>query len=271
MRTPARTYAAWSRNYPRVGGLRPTNPIFDRARGSFAPLEDELLQFPDGTRPKQSVPIDFRFHQDWPWHPIYLRRFRRFFSLVDALGDYSRRHPSRTPLSRLRRDLAFEMATALAEWPFDYTAANKVLNNWRKRAQGQQARKQWRQLLGDFGELQTLISAYGAPRRFFENTAPMFPEFQFGTPEALGNLLWMFGFGALLNPDVRAAIDSCSDEDIIEVLARAEGREAFRDGRPRKPRVAPGKRRGRPPLAIPSPDTQLKRNWRAGLRKRPKL
>jgi hypothetical protein len=49
----------------------------------------------------------------------------------------------------------------------------------------------------------------------------------------LGRTLWIWGFGALLNENVRRAFDAATPNQLIEVFGQAEGRERYREGNPR--------------------------------------
>jgi hypothetical protein len=82
-----------------------------------------------------------------------------------------------------------------------------------------------------------LIIAYADPHRFFKEVAPEdtpehFDATRLSDPFWLGRTLWIWGFGALLNDDVRRAFDSATPNQLIEIIGQAEGREKYQEGVP---------------------------------------
>ena len=82
-----------------------------------------------------------------------------------------------------------------------------------------------------------LIIAYAAPRKFFREIAPKCSPRDFDPQRLsesfwLGVTLWRWGFGSLMNRNVRRAFDSATRDQLIEILGLAEGREKYREGNP---------------------------------------
>lgn len=87
-----------------------------------------------------------------------------------------------------------------------------------------------------------LLLAYSNPRQFFAEIAPGLDSNRLFNREklmpngllsrsALALVLHTWGYGALLNPEVRRAFDAADSGTLSDVLAEAEGKEAFREGR----------------------------------------
>lgn len=82
-----------------------------------------------------------------------------------------------------------------------------------------------------------LIIAYADPHRFFRKVAPRdspadFDAARLSSADWLGRTLWVWGFGALLNEDVRRAFDAATPSQLVEIIGKAEGREKYREGNP---------------------------------------
>jgi hypothetical protein len=77
-----------------------------------------------------------------------------------------------------------------------------------------------------------LIRIYRDPVAFFRDIAPaQLPE-QFGSkPENLAQAVWMWGPGALLNEDLYQAVRSLPPDQLSDLLAQADGRDCYREGR----------------------------------------
>lgn len=182
-------------------------------------------------------------------------------AILDDLGDVMRK--SRVVRQHLTREerkaVGAKILRALGEYPFDYSAARSILRDgWDEslKATGQE------QLSLDSDDprdlvryqltkvIEPLLTAYENPNRFFREILPdlelyVLSEENFrghwhlgtwtdGRPvwpfTPLAELLHRWGYGVLLNPDVKAIFEKAAAESTFSlVLAQAEGKRAFRD------------------------------------------
>ena len=182
-------------------------------------------------------------------------------AISNDLGDVMRK--SRVIRQHLTREerkaVGAKILRALGEYPFDYSAARSALRDWcdeSLKATGQD------QLSLDSDDprdlvryqltkvIEPLLTAYENPNRFFREILPdlesyVLSEENFrghwhlgtwtdGRPvwpfTDLAELLHRWGYGVLLNPEVRAIFEKAASEPTFSlVLAQAEGKGAFLD------------------------------------------
>lgn len=160
---------------------------------------------------------------------------------------------------RERKQVGGEILRALGHYPFNYSAAHLAIQAWRDASlkatgQGEHSpdsddprdlvRSQLKKVI------EPLLTAYEKPSQFFREMLPDFEVYVFseenfrghwhlgswtdGRPvwpfTDLAELLHRWGYGVLLNPEVRAIFEKAASEPTFSlVLAQAEGRRAFLD------------------------------------------
>jgi hypothetical protein len=182
----------------------------------------------------------------------------------EIMGVLQRIWPIRQHLTRrVRKEVGDEILKALGNYPFDYSAARLVLSTWcgepskptgpsSSSRDSVDPRELVRHQLSEV--IDPLLVAYEDPRRFFVEVLPEIELWRFtegnfrgvwhlgtwkdGRPvwpfTDLADLLHRWGYGVLLNPDVRAIFEKAALEPTFSlVLAQAEGKRAFLDVGPR--------------------------------------
>ena len=178
----------------------------------------------------------------------------------EVMNVIHRTWPIRQHLTRQeRKEVGGEILRALGHYPFDYSAARLVIQAWcdeSLRATGQDPHARESDDPRDLVRYQLsevidpLLVAYEDPRRFFLEVLPEIELWRFteehfrgvwhlgtwtdGRPvwpfTDLAELLHRWGYGVLLNPDVRAIFEKAASESTFSlVLAQAEGKRAFLD------------------------------------------
>jgi hypothetical protein len=220
---------------------------------------------------------DFSFNRELPASPPTAHYLRRNVSFWDAMKEVHAHRPARTKEQDPRawemlpfiRKAAETVLTALGERRDDLKAARAALHGWCDRAVQEAAlgpgdapsrehpspavRAAWTFQFW----LEPLLTAYENPRRFFCEVAPQIDPNRLFDPVGLtqpafseyrlGGVLHTWGYGALLNPEVRAAFDQAAEnpERFARVVGWAEGRGSYvegrkpgqRDSKQRKPHV----------------------------------
>jgi hypothetical protein len=208
-------------------------------------------QFPDGHG------MDYRLFRCVPASPPVAKFLRRYVTLREALLRIRAESPRRLPAQKsFIRDGCNAVLAGLGSYPWNYEAAEVRLVEWcsrifidngfRSGEEPSPSVSDPRPQVAAAAELRILVShliiAYADPHRFFSEVAPKYAQNQFAPndfdperladPLWLGNTLWRWGFGALLNEGVRRAFDSATADQLIEVIGQAEGRERYREGNP---------------------------------------
>jgi hypothetical protein len=209
-----------------------------------------------GMRP-DGYGMDYRLFRIVPASPPVAKLLRRYVTLREALlrlrAESADLRPDMKP--SIREGCSAALA-GLGSYPWNYEAAERSLHKWYLgilRANGFPEEKPQpsfgddRPQVAAAAELRIyiaeLIIAYADPHRFFQKVAPERHSDDFNAnvlSNRLGRTLWRWGFGALLNDDVRRAFDSATPSQMIEILGFAEGRERYREGNP------PGQGKGKP-------------------------
>jgi hypothetical protein len=216
--------------------------------------------------------------------------YRQFVSFPDALGKWAVEKPDSldgyvspgeeessllAEASRRKKDCAKAIRRALGRYGDDFRAAAAALDEWCADAraeagltpEGGNLRPEFVPVMNTVWEinctLRPLLEAYRAPTEFFCEIAPrLWSGFDLAPRDSarLAQALHTWGFGALLNPNVRAAFDHAASYPSIfaRVLGEAEQRGNYREGRGKgvkdRPdvarRVSHGKRRRKVELRI---------------------
>jgi hypothetical protein len=205
---------------------------------------------PGGDPKDPRLALDFAENQDLPALLPESYYFRRFVSLRDALQAYRAESPDPGHIDRAaaekvpcRKRAINSVLAALGHYPFNYPAAEKVLLSWCRarlpasetwEAAAESRDPEVRTAVELWVIVFPLIWAYGDPRQFFQDEVEKrYPSAFERLPGTLGELLHTWGYGVLLNPRVRQAMDALSRKhssgDLLYALAEAEGRRAFRD------------------------------------------
>lgn len=227
----------------------------------------------------------FSFLESRPLSPPVAHLFRRYAFFWDAVRAWrAESPPHQEDLSesdrrdwdvsvkafQLKNEPADRILEALGTHRDDYTAAKNAILRWceetRKVAGLSDGEPAWlghsdariRVLAEIERTILPLLCAYTDPQRFFGEIAPKVDEDRLFDPAAigpfedcqvgkLGQTLYTWGFGALLNSAVRDAFYGAAKDawKMGEVLAQAEARRAYsegrkagsKDGRPRDRRV----------------------------------
>jgi hypothetical protein len=125
-------------------------------------------------------------------------------------------------------------AVAMEQWCADVRAGSGIT------AEGGNLRPEFVPAMNTVWEinctLRPLLEAYRDPIRFFREIAPrLWPGFDLAPDDSghLAQTLHVWGFGAPLNPNVRAAFDHASGyaSTFARVLGEAEQRGDYREGR----------------------------------------
>lgn len=205
---------------------------------------------PGGDPDDPRLALDFSENRDLPAFPPESYYFRRFVSLRDALQAYRAESPDPRSDDRaaaemvpFRKQAIDSVLAALGTYPFNYPAAEEALLRW-SRARLPASESLDAAAGARDPEVRTaaelwmfifpLIWAYRDPKQFFQDEVEKCYSSDFERlPETLGRILHTWGYGVLLNPKVREAMDALSrkhsSEDLLYALAEAEGRRAFRD------------------------------------------
>jgi hypothetical protein len=193
---------------------------------------------------------DYRLFRCVPAGPPLAKLLRRYVTLREALFRIRVESPKRRNQRPFFQAGCSAALAGLGSYPWNYEAAKERVYEWcwavfRENGfrDGEEPRPSFydRPQVAVAGELTTLISqliiAYSDPHRFFIEVAPEdtpedFDATRLSYPLYLGHTLWRWGFGALLNEEVRRAFDSATPDQLIEVIGQAEGRERYREGNP---------------------------------------
>lgn len=205
---------------------------------------------PGGDPDDPRLALDFSENRDLPAFPPESYYFRRFVSLRDALRAYRAESPDARPDDRaaavtvpFRKQAIDSVLAALGTYPFNYPAAEEVLLSWCRarlpvseslNAAAESRDPEVRTAAELWMFIFPLIWAYRDPKQFFQDEVEKcYPSDFERLPGTLGRILHTWGYGVLLNPKVREAMDALSRKqssgDLLYALAEAEGRRAFRD------------------------------------------
>jgi hypothetical protein len=224
----------------------------------LAPTAEAWLSLRSQGMPPDGWGMDYRKFRCVPASPPVAKFLRRYVTLREALLRFRAESPKRRPnMKPFIKEGCSAALAGLGSYPWNYEAAERSLHEWYLsvlRANGfpeEQPRPSFadpRPQVAAAAELRVyiaeLIIAYADPHRFFQTVAPERHPDDFNATilsTRLGRTLWRWGFGALLNDDVRRAFDSATPSQMIEILGFAEGRERYREGNP--PGSGKGKRK----------------------------
>ncbi len=215
----------------------------DELKAEFRALESLWLQRRSGE------PANYENLRCTPQSPPAAKFIRQYATLRDALLRIRAESPSRRPDEKpFIRDGCNAVLQSLGKNPpWKYAKANAALDVWCLRIFNENKAKpnlaDGRSDIAAASELlllvPQLITAYADPRRFFTEIAPTihpagevsyFDQSRLADPNEVALTLWRWGYGAMLNPDFRAAFDALRPEDLSHAIALAEGRENYRDG-----------------------------------------
>jgi hypothetical protein len=202
-----------------------------------------------GVRP-DGYGYDYRKFECFPGGPPLAKFLRRYVTLREALMRLRAESPNRKEQKPFFRAVCDATLAGLGSYPWNYERAEDRLCDWCEdvfRTNGFRdggalpSISDAKPAVAVAAELGTLISgliiAYADPHRFFGRVAPRdspsdFDAARLSSADWLGRTLWTWGFGALLNEDVRRAFDAATPSQLIEIIGKAEGREKYREGNP---------------------------------------
>ena len=205
---------------------------------------------PQGVRP-DGYGYEYRKFRCLPGGPPLAKFLRRYVTLREALMRLRAESPNRKEQKPFFRTVCDATLAGLGSYPWNYAKAQDRLWDWCEdvfRMNGFRdggalpSVSDARPAVAVAAELRTVISgliiAYADPHRFFQKVAPRdspedFDAARLSNADWLGRTLWIRGFGALLNDDVRRAFDVATPSQLIEIIGKAEGREKYREGNPR--------------------------------------
>ena len=205
---------------------------------------------PQGVRP-DGYGYEYREFRCLPGGPPLAKFLRRYVTLREALMRLRAESPNRKEQKPFFRAVCDATLAGLGSYPWNYAKAQDRLWDWCEdvfRTNGFRdggalpSVSDVRPAVAVAAELRTVISgliiAYVDPHRFFQRVAPRdspadFDAARLSSADWLGRTLWIWGFGALLNEDVRRAFDSATPSQLIEIIGKAEGREKYREGNPK--------------------------------------
>jgi hypothetical protein len=188
--------------------------------------------------------------------PMYF--YRRFVSPVDAVREWGVSRFWAPECDVLRREIATRVAKALGPidvnktltegWrpfvvEFRYAAARKIIKEWQRRHRvpnGASARRKSglvSEMTWETNGILALLDAYEDPARYLERVfagegedgetiQELKPLSDFGVARSL----YLFGFSALLSPEVRETFLALSPQELMKCVAYAEGRRRFKAG-----------------------------------------
>jgi len=200
--------------------------------------------------------LDYQgYHPQRPASPPTAYLLSRYANLYDALSAFAVDHsgiPHDMEAVKYARKGLRMMILALGAHRTNYAEAEKVFFRWRRdtlRRVGAQdvspnhADARVRAVWEIEYWIHPLIFVYGDPRRFFSEVIPpresnrlfdretLFTAYGDVDARRLGEVLSTWGFGAVLNPNVREALEAASPKALNEALAVAESRGIYVEGR----------------------------------------